>query len=90
MVREDGVRARVQAGTGDVTRFAIGVARAGSSVERNRARRRTREALLTVLPRLPLDAVLSVPREAATMPFDDLRMLLAACVQRAERVVQAQ
>jgi len=89
VVREDGVRARVQAGTSEVTRFAIGVARATSAVERNRARRRTREALLTMLPPLPLDAVLSVPREAATMPFADLRALLAAWLQRADKAVPA-
>ncbi|MBV8300819.1 MAG: ribonuclease P protein component [Candidatus Dormibacteraeota bacterium] len=89
VVREDGVRARVQAGASDVSRVAVGVTRAASAVERNRARRRTRAALATVLPEVSLDAVLSVPREAATMPFEDLRTVLSACMLRAARAVAA-
>jgi ribonuclease P protein component len=64
-------------------RVAIAVVRCRAAVERNRARRRVRAALAGEGLEFPGDMVLSVPPEAATMPFGDLRNLVQAAVATA-------
>jgi ribonuclease P protein component len=62
--------------------FAIG-RRAGSAVVRNRLRRRLRTLVREASPRLPPGAYLiNAASEAATLPYQDLRMTLNQALEQ--------